>query len=65
MSPEGRRHRVWDVMEGQMDNFPDRGVERPMKSLRTDNGSERPPPKGGNAALCFVCGKTRANHDAK
>eukprot|EP00972_Heterocapsa_arctica_P081513 12016577-Heterocapsa_arctica.AAC.1 len=33
MSNEGRRHRVWDVMEGQMENFPDRGVEKPMKSL--------------------------------
>eukprot|EP00972_Heterocapsa_arctica_P099263 14647786-Heterocapsa_arctica.AAC.1 len=65
MSTEGTRHRVWDVMEGQMENFPDRGVERPMKSL---------PDRGVRAilngttsdnAVCFVCGKTWANHDTK
>eukprot|EP00972_Heterocapsa_arctica_P036942 5438746-Heterocapsa_arctica.AAC.1 len=56
-------------MEGQMENFPDRGVEKPMKSLSDQPGGGGPRAILNGAAsdnpACWVCGKTRAEHDKK
>eukprot|EP00972_Heterocapsa_arctica_P089030 13129523-Heterocapsa_arctica.AAC.1 len=67
MSNEGKRHRVWDVMEGQMENFSDRGVEKPMRSLSDQTGGAAPRAILNGAAddnpACWVCGKTRGEHN--
>eukprot|EP00972_Heterocapsa_arctica_P017601 2601863-Heterocapsa_arctica.AAC.1 len=48
-------------MEGQMENFPDRGIEKPMKSLANPRAildREHEP-------TCYKCGKTRNEHVKK
>eukprot|EP00972_Heterocapsa_arctica_P084598 12462366-Heterocapsa_arctica.AAC.1 len=45
-------------MEGQMENFPDRGIEKPMKSLANPKANL----DGVQEQTCFMCGKTRSQH---
>jgi hypothetical protein len=65
VSDEGKKSPFWSFLQGQREDQPDRGLERPLKQPKTSADSAAGSTPGGPqkpVAKCFMCGKTRAEH---
>ena len=65
VSEMGKKSPFWSFLEGQREDQPDRGLERPLKQMRPSNDAASGSAPAGPqkpVAKCFTCGKSRADH---
>ena len=65
VSEMGRKSPFWSFLEGQREDQPDRGLERPLKQMKLSNDAASGSAPAGPqkpVAKCFACGKSRADH---